>query len=39
VLHFNPLKAIPCKYSLDLKENKNTFRAKIRPLSDFMGIK
>lgn len=39
VLHFNPFKAIPCKYSLDLKENKNTFRAKIRPLSDFMGIK
>lgn len=39
VLHFNPLKAIPCKYCLDLKENKNTFRAKIRPLNDFMGIK
>lgn len=39
VLHFNPSKTIPCKYSFDLKENKNTFRAKIRPLSDFMGIK
>lgn len=39
VLHFNSSKAIPCKYNPDLKENKNTFRAKIRPLSDFMGIK
>lgn len=39
VLHFDPTKAMPCKYYPDLKENKNTFRAKIRPLSDFMGIK
>ena len=39
VLHFDPFKAIPCKHSFDLKESKNTFRAKIRPLSDFMGIK
>ena len=39
VLHFDSTKAISCKYSPDLKENKNTFRAKIRPLSDFMGIK
>lgn len=35
VLHFNnhpvPLKTIP-----NLKEDKNTFRAKIRPLSDFL---
>lgn len=39
VLHFDPTKTIPCKCNPDLKENKNTFRAKIRPLSDFMGIK
>lgn len=39
VLHFDPSKPIPCKYNPDLKENMNTFRAKIKPLSDFMGIK
>lgn len=39
VLHFDPLKTIPCKFNPNLKENKNTFRTKIKPLSDFMGIK
>lgn len=35
VLHFDPTRPIPLKYSPNLRENKNTFRAKIRPLSDF----
>lgn len=39
VLHFNPTKPIPLKYSPNLKEEKYTFKAKIRPLSDFIGIK
>ena len=39
VLHFDPAKPVTLKYYPNLKENKNTFRAKIRPLSDFMGIK
>ncbi len=39
VLHFDPSKPIPLKKQPNLKEDKFTFRAKIRPLSDFMGIK
>ena len=39
VLHFDPMKPISLKYHPNLKEDKNTFRAKIRPLSDFVGIK
>lgn len=39
VLHFDASKVIPMKKYPDLQENKYTFRAKIRPLSDFMGIK
>ena len=39
VLHFDASKPIPMKKYPDLQENKFTFRAKIRPLSDFMGIK
>lgn len=39
VLHFDPAKPIALKYHPNLKEDKNTFRAKIRPLSDFVGIK
>lgn len=39
VLHFNADKPITIKKRLELKENKNTFRAKIKPLRDFMGIK
>lgn len=39
VLHFDASKPIPMKTCPDLKEDKNTFRAKIKPLSAFMGIK
>ena len=39
VLHFDGRKPIPFKKSPNLKEDKYTFAAKIRPLSDFMGIK
>ena len=39
VLHFDASKPIAMKQCPNLKEDKNTFRAKIRPLSDFMGIK
>lgn len=39
VLHFDASKPITMKKCPDLHEVKNTFRAKIRPLSDFMGIK
>ena len=39
VLHFDPSKPIALKKHPNLKEDKNTFRAKIRPLSDFVGIK
>jgi len=38
-LHFDSSKPIEMNKCPDLKEDKNTFRAKIRPLSDFMGIK
>ena len=39
VLHFDPTKPITMKLCPNLKENKYTFVAKIRPLSDFMGTK
>lgn len=39
VLHFDNSKAIPIKKLPNLKESSNTYIAKIRPLSDFMGIK
>ena len=39
VLHFDPTKPIAMNHCPDLKENKLTFKAKIRPLNDFMEIK
>lgn len=39
VLHFDPSKPTPLKHHPNLKEDKYTFKAKIRPLSDFLGIK
>lgn len=39
VLHFDASKPIAMKKTPDLHEYKNAFRPKIRPLSDFMGIK
>lgn len=39
VLHFDANKPIQMKTCPDLKEDKNTFKAKIKPLSDFIGIK
>lgn len=39
VLHFDKTKPIDIKKIPNLKENSNTFVAKIKPLSDFMGIK
>ena len=39
VLKFNNKKTIPIKKMPNLKQNKNTFLAKILPLSDFIGIK
>lgn len=39
VLHFDASKPIAMKKFPNLHEDKNTFRAKIRPLSDFIGIK
>ncbi len=39
VLHFDPSNPIPMKLQPDLHQKTNTYRAKIRPLSDFMGIK
>jgi DNA modification methylase len=39
VLHFDGAKPIEFKKQPNLKENLNTYRAKIRPLSDFIGIK
>lgn len=39
VLHFDGRKPIEFKEHPNLKESLNTFRAKIRPLSDFLGIK
>ena len=39
VLHFDNSKPIAIKKYPNLKENAKTFVAKIRPLSDFLGIK
>lgn len=39
VLHFDSSKPIDMKLHPNLHEELNTYRAKIRPLSDFMGIK
>lgn len=39
VLHFDPSKPISMKHCPDLKEDKYTFKAKIKPLSNFVGIK
>lgn len=39
VLHFDRTKPIDIKKFPNLKENSNTFVAKIKPLSDFLGIK
>ena len=39
VLHFDNTKPIEIKITPNLKECSNTFVAKIRPLSDFIGIK
>ena len=39
VLHFDKDNPITMKKCPNLHEDKNTFRAKIRPLSDFLGIK
>ncbi|MBQ2344554.1 MAG: site-specific DNA-methyltransferase, partial [Prevotella sp.] len=39
VLHFDASKPIPMKKCPNLKEDMYTFKAKIKPLSDFMGIK
>lgn len=39
VLRFDNTKPIPFKQLPNLKESSNTYIAKIKPLSDFMGIK
>ena len=39
VLLFDNTKKIPIKNKINLKEYGNTYRTKIRPLSDFLGIK
>ena len=39
VLHFDNTKPIPFKHLPNLRESGNTYIAKIKPLSDFMGIK
>lgn len=39
VLHFDRAKPIDIKKIPNLKENSNTFVSKIKPLSDFLGIK
>lgn len=39
VLHFDGSKPIEMKFHPNLKEQLNTYCAKIRPLSDFVGIK
>lgn len=39
VLHFDNTKEIPYKKIPQLRQRINTYRAKIRPLSDFIGIK
>lgn len=39
VLLFDNTKIIPIRNKINLKEYVNTYRAKIKPLSDFLGIK
>ena len=39
VLHFDSTNVIDYKFLPNLKKNVNTFVAKIRPLSDFIGLK
>lgn len=39
VLHFDNSKPIEFKKKINLQQHLNTYRAKIRPLSDFIGIK
>ena len=39
VLHFDRTRPIDVKKIPNLKEDSNTFVAKIKPLSDFLGIK
>ena len=39
VLRFDNSKTIPFKHMPNLKESVNTYIAKIKPLSDFIGIK
>lgn len=39
VLHFDPTKDIPLNQQFNLKEDKNTFRAKLKPLSNFVDNK
>lgn len=39
VLHFDNTKPIEFTHQPNLKESINTYRAKIRPLSDFIGLK
>lgn len=39
VLHFDGSKPIEFKHQPDLREGLMTYKAKIRPLSDFIGIK
>lgn len=39
VLQFDNTKEIPLSRKINVKERLNTYRAKIRPLSDFIGIK
>lgn len=39
VLHFDNTKEISYSKDINLKERINTYRARIRPLSDFIGLK
>lgn len=39
VLLFDNSKEIPFAKDIDLRQRLNTYRAKIRPLSDFIGLK
>jgi hypothetical protein len=39
VLLFDNTQEIPLNKKINIKERLNTYRARIRPLSDFIGIK
>lgn len=39
VLLFDNSKEIPFAKDIDLRQRLNTYRAKIRPLSDFIGLR